>query len=90
MKKKFAKFAKIALPIAFAFCMVFVMSVMAYANPTPAPLDLANVIGNGVSDLTTQIMQIIAVVVPGVLTLVGVTLAIRKGISIFKGLTRSA
>jgi hypothetical protein len=85
MKKMFKKFSTIVLFALF----VLVMSVVAYADPV-ATIDVANLIGTGVTDIIAQLMAILALVVGGIMVFVGARLAINKGISLFRSLVNRA
>jgi len=57
--------------------------------PTPTPsasLDLPGIIGNGMSDMVSQATGIVGAVAPGAIAIVGMVLAVRLGINIFRSL----
>jgi len=85
MKSKVKK----AVALVLSLMSVAMMHVTAFAATTP-DIDLAGMIGDGMTNIQGQLMGIIAVVVPVVLVIAGLILAIRKGLQIFRSLTRSA
>jgi hypothetical protein len=52
----------------------------------PATFDAVDAISTGVSGVQSQAMGIIGVVAPAALIILGAVIAIRKGMSLFRGL----
>jgi flagellar biosynthesis protein FliP len=72
--------------IAMMVCVmsVIALAVPALANPATAP-DMATIMGDGIGSLITDILLMIAVVVPSALILFGIFFGIRKVISLLRG-----
>jgi type IV secretory pathway VirB2 component (pilin) len=81
------KLRKRILIMVLTLSLVSMMSVLAYASDGATnSIDMSSMISSGMDGLLSQMFAILAVVVPGVLVLLGATIAIRKGISLFRGL----
>jgi len=86
MKLKLLKMKnKLAICLSFALILAF-SSVTAFAADAGLDIDMAELVSSGVQDVFTQIMQIIAVIVPVALLVVGAQVAITRGIALFRGL----
>jgi len=57
-----------------------------FASTTPPTIDIADSIGSGMTSMVGEIMGVLAVVVPIALGLVGIVIAIRKGISLMRSM----
>jgi len=82
---------KIFVASILAFCAMLLTSVTALANDVGIAdlsntLDLADVIGTGLSAMVSEIFAVLVVILPIALTLIGAVIAIRKGISLIRSL----
>ena len=66
--------------------MIMVFSVKAFG----ADLDVTEIIGSGVTEIISQLMAILGLVVAGIIGFVGARLAITKGIQLFRALVNRA
>jgi hypothetical protein len=76
MKKKMALLLAVVLTVA--------MSATVFAST--GTVDIADAIGTGMTSMASEIMGVIAVILPIALGIVGAVIAIRKGISLVRGL----
>jgi flagellar biosynthesis protein FliR len=78
---------KMKLAMVLAMIMALVAPVTVFASTTP-PIDVASVLGTGMTTVAGEIMGVIAVILPIALGVVGAVIAIRKGIGLMRGLVR--
>ena len=82
MKKRL----KVMVGAVVALVSMLVMQVNVMA--TTSTIDLADVIGAGFTSVVGEIMSIVVVILPIGLGLVGLFIAIRRGIGLFRSMTR--
>ena len=70
----------------WAVLMTLFMSMTVLASDPVADMDLAGAIGDGVSGMVSEILGILVVVLPIALGLIGMVIAIRKGIKLVRSL----
>jgi|GEM_PF-2604762 len=81
--------AKAVAALVLAKAVVLGTAVTVMANPVTAPsIDIGEAIGSGMTAMVGEIFGVIAVIVPIALGLVGVVIAIQKGISLMRSMTR--
>jgi len=78
LKAKMAVFAAIVVAMLMPAMMVFAAS--------PVTIDLSDEITKGMNMMVGEIMLVIAAIIPIALGLVGVVIAIRKGISLMRSM----
>jgi hypothetical protein len=80
---------KVFLAALFAFLGMALTAITASAD-TGVTLDLAPIFTTGINSLINNIMGLVTVAVPIVLTFIGVMVALRWGIRFFRGIGSSA